>query len=74
MDQGVGQELYERLKNITQFNVDNVNNSANGVDGPPRQHLARVTLYSGAVSGTTTWQYGLITVGAVLIASVLTSG
>lgn len=75
VDQDIGEELYERLKNITQFNLDNMRNNANGSDGTNSQHLARVTLYSGNVSGsTTTWQYTLITIGVVLIASVLTSG
>lgn len=70
----IGLELYERLKNITQFNVDNQLNSGNNTDNRPNQHLIRVTLYSGVETGATTWQYALVTVGGVLIVSILTSG
>jgi hypothetical protein len=70
----IGLELYERLKNITQFNIDNTRNSGNNTENHPNQHLTRVTLYSGIESGATSWQYALVTVGGILIVSILTSG
>ncbi|KAG2185403.1 hypothetical protein INT44_002194 [Umbelopsis vinacea] len=73
VDMNIGLELYERLKNITQFNLDNTRNSGNSTENRPNLHLTRVTLYSGNTSGATSWQYALVVVGGVLILSILTS-
>ncbi|CAO3672490.1 unnamed protein product [Umbelopsis vinacea] len=54
VDQDIGEELYERLKNITQFNLDNMRDNANSSDGTNSQHLARL-LYSHLLSYTVTY-------------------
>lgn len=74
VDQSVGEELYERLKNITLFNLAQRNGST-GFDGDqPGIHFARVTMFSGETAGSSAWQYTLITIGVILIASICTSG
>ncbi|KAJ2964357.1 hypothetical protein NQZ79_g708 [Umbelopsis isabellina] len=74
VDQSVGEELYERLKNITQFNLAQTPGNTGFEGDQPGIHLARITMFSGETSGSSAWQYTLITIGVILIASICTSG
>jgi hypothetical protein len=74
VDQSVGEELYERLKNITQFNLAQSPGNTGFEGDQPGIHFARITMFSGETSGSSAWQYTLITIGVILIASICTSG
>lgn len=73
MDDATGQELYQRLANLTNWDTTrNLQQGGSDLDAalPPSHLVTRVTLYPDQQAFLEPWQFALIVVGVVVLTSL----